>query len=426
MKIIRTSVVAGCLLAASAFAHAQPVVGRDLVVSTAGQTEAGLYAISRDGSVFTTILTGMGPSFPNWVEMWPDNQDMAVLMTLSTGTTPSGLLRVDPFGNATSVSATVIGSPNHLALTEDSASFRFSSVQTNAVYDQPIAGGAYSTVMIVAPGFSNAMTLDPDTGDMIIGGSTSYPAAPTLPTPGTGFLLRYDNQGTLLNTIVTGILRVSGVCPDLEQGGFFVSRFDSPGILRVDGAGQVTTVLASAIRQNSVRVDADGTLWSVDVGGITRFDRQGTVLTSFQVPLSAPGLTGLAIYGDRRINAVGVAKPGSPLAIDLASRHLGEAGKNYVLAASFATRPGFRVAGRWVHLAVDNLFILTARNVLPTVFRNWSGALDVFGNAKASLVLPPGFPPNSGIRIHVQGVILDPAAPGGIASTTNTLHFTLQ
>lgn len=403
---------------------AQPVQGRDIIVTTAGTTP-GVFYMDKTQPVIGTILVNNN-GFANWVEMWDDNIDLSVCHNAGPGGT-AGLWRVDLLGGISSISGAITGTPNHAFLDEDGDSFLVAATVFNLVYDVPNVGGGYTTLILVNNGFANSMCVDPDTGDVIVGGSTSYPAAPTPPTPGTGFLLRYDrNSGMLKSTLATGLLRVSSVYPDYEQGGFFVARFDQGGILRVDNQGGVTTVLASNTRNNSVRVDSDGTLWSVDVGDITHFDRTGTIIRRLTLPLAMPGLTGLAIYGNRRLVARGEAKPGQSLRLDIQTNDPNETGKNYVMAASFATRPGFKIAGRFIALSVDNLFILTAQNLAPTIFQNFTGQINALGQATAFINLPASFPANTGIRVHVHGLILDPNAPGGVAETLSPVHFALK
>ena len=415
------------LVLAAAITPAQPMGGRDLVIANSGTGMPGIYHITKDGQRYGSVWLVAPPSYPNWVEMWSDNQDFAVNFTEQVSQTASAFWRMTDTGVITTLFAAFVAgsSPNSAHLSEDGASWYVSSTGSNAVFRIPSTGGTATTLGVVV--YPNAVCLDAQTGDLIVGGSTSYPALPNPPTPGTGFLLRWDAKtGASKGTIVQGILRVSGVVPDLEQGGFLVSRFDQPGVVHVSPQGQVTSILSGGVWNNAIKVEEDGTMWTIDVADITRFDRYGTVIRKFQFPVGGPALNGITIHGSRVLTGFGTAKPGARYTIQLRSQRSTEGGKPYLLAASLALGPGFRIGGRWIYLGLDPVFLVSARNLLPAVFENFAGVLDVFGNGQAALAVPASFPPSTGIRVHVQGIILDPQAPAGVSSMTNTLHFTLE
>jgi len=407
---------------------AQPMPGRDIIIANSGSGVPGLFHISRDGKKFGTILTVPAQDYPNWVEMWSDNQHLAVVFTQKSGSqTGSALWKVNQAGVVTTIFSGFLtgSSPNAIDLTEDGAAWYVSSVGANAVFKISSQGARTTLGTVIYP---NGLCLDPDTGDLMVGGSTSYPAPPTLPTPGTGFLMRWDAKtGAVKSTVATGILRLTSVYPDRIQGGWFISRFDQDAVLHVGAGGQVTTVLTGSTWHNAVKMDEDGTLWSMDTTTIMHYDRKGTVITSFALPVISAAMNGLAFWGSRVLTGTGVAKPGATYGIQVRSVKGWEAGRAYVLAASLATRPGIRLPdGRWIHLFPDVLFGVTAQNRLPMIFQGFTGTLDVFGSARAGIALPASFPPNTGIRIHVQGVIVDPGAPSGISSVTNAIHVTLE
>jgi len=82
--------------------------------------------------------------------------------------------------------------------------------------------------------------------------------------------------------------------------------------------------------------------------------------------------------------------------------------------------------GEFLDLSVDSLFLVTAQDLLPTVFRNFAGRLDAKGNAVASVRIPAGLPTNLGIPIFVSGVVIDPQAPGAVSTVGNTHWFVLN
>lgn len=107
-----------------------------------------------------------------------------------------------------------------------------------------------------------------------------------------------------------------------------------------------------------------------------------------------------------------IPRPGTPVPIDLHAPS--EARKPYVLAASFGNS-GIPVGNnRVVPLAIDNLFLLTALNQVPTLFQNYTGILDGTGRATATLVVAP-IPQLAGVVVHHAFVVIDGAAPNGIS-----------
>jgi len=113
--------------------------------------------------------------------------------------------------------------------------------------------------------------------------------------------------------------------------------------------------------------------------------------------------------------------------VHIRSRKPGDAGKPYQLACAFDTRGGLKMPnGEYLDLSVDGLFLITATNVLPTLFRNFAGFLDASGNAQASVWIPPTLPPALGLTVFVSGVVIDPRAPGGISTVGNTHWFVLN
>ena len=133
---------------------------------------------------------------------------------------------------------------------------------------------------------------------------------------------------------------------------------------------------------------------------------------------------GLEIYGSRTLVCnQPVATPGT-VTITVQSRMLGAGGQGYALAASFARRPGLRMPnGEWLHLdGTGPLFLMSALNLLPpAIFPKFRGTLNAFGNATATVNIPPSLL-GLGIPIFVAGVIYNPT---GVTQVTNTHWFVL-
>ena len=101
----------------------------------------------------------------------------------------------------------------------------------------------------------------------------------------------------------------------------------------------------------------------------------------------------------------------------------GDPAKPYQVASSLGTGP-ISLGTRKIGLTPDDLMVITTRNLLPTVFRKYTGNLDASGNAMAQIKLL-----NDtrliGIRIHSAFITLDAAAPFGIKSISNTASFSI-
>jgi hypothetical protein len=92
---------------------------------------------------------------------------------------------------------------------------------------------------------------------------------------------------------------------------------------------------------------------------------------------------------------------------------LSHAGRAYVLGISEAATPGILLPAsqRVLDLRFGDLLILSATQAIP-VFSNFVGVLSPTGQANASLFVPnlPSF------TFHLSGLVLNPAAPDGVAA----------
>ncbi len=187
--------------------------------------------------------------------------------------------------------------------------------------------------------------------------------------------------------------------------------------------------MTSLSRANAITIAQDDTAWIV--GNRTASPRAsflmhyhlGTraVLSVTTVNIPQPAfLTGIEVYGSRGL----VCNQTSPTAVtvNVHSKHPQAGGEQYALAASLARRPGIQMSNsEWLNLATDPLFYLSALGAWPSIFTNFQGQLDAFGNATAHVNIP-ALPPNLGIPVFVAGVIFD---KNGVLQVTNTHWFVL-
>lgn len=98
------------------------------------------------------------------------------------------------------------------------------------------------------------------------------------------------------------------------------------------------------------------------------------------------------------------------------------AGRNYVLAGSFGTSPGFVRSGVTVPLNPDSWFATTLQFANSALLRNTVGQLDSAGRATASIVLPPLPSSLAGIELHHAFVVLD---AGRVSGASNPVKLRL-
>jgi DNA-binding beta-propeller fold protein YncE len=262
--------------------------------------------------------------------------------------------------------------------------------------------------------------------------------------------LSNDGRRLVIASIATpaqaGVWNTESVIP-VKTGNVAVGS--NPGAIPAFDPGNTYAVLAAAAGKSVHAIDAHsvppaalGTVLSVgsDLRGITvttdglaawAAARSGNQLV--EVDMSNPrqpiktgrtlsvasGPNSLFTFGE--VHAHGIPSLGTTYPIQVSSPP--NAGKAYILAASFSSRPGFPLGTRTVPLNLDNLFTLS--QLVPSIFQNFQGVLNANGQAVASLAIP-GVPALQGFSFVVAGVIVDPASPMGIGTVTNAEHIVLQ
>ena len=103
-------------------------------------------------------------------------------------------------------------------------------------------------------------------------------------------------------------------------------------------------------------------------------------------------------------------------------------GKAFHLAASLVPpRPPITLAdGREIFIGSDGLLLMTLAGDVPPFFTGVAGVLDAQGQARARLNFQALGKSGNGAVIHLAGVILDPAAPQGIAWVLDPWAFVIE
>jgi len=161
---------------------------------------------------------------------------------------------------------------------------------------------------------------------------------------------------------------------------------------------------------------------------VLHYDLARNVAISFyrfpQIPASSWSISGIEVYGSRVLTCFGQSGPNQIIRVDVHSSNPRAAGATMQVACSFGRRPGIRMAnGEWIHLNVlDNLFLISAQNLVPSIFRYFNKKLTAFGSGRALIQLPVGLPFGHGITVFVAAVIYDNK---GVIQVSNTHWFEL-
>jgi hypothetical protein len=98
----------------------------------------------------------------------------------------------------------------------------------------------------------------------------------------------------------------------------------------------------------------------------------------------------------------------------------------YIFGASLSAKRGFALpGGKFFPLDFDALLGLTLSNVLPGVFQNFQGFIDVSGQAVLTVNVPNA-PALAGIEFVVAGVTINRNAPSSIHLVSNPIATRIQ
>lgn len=236
----------------------------------------------------------------------------------------------------------------------------------------------------------------------------------------TGQIYRFARSGQVVTSVtVPSTANKSGFAQDLTTGDHWVGTRN--GILRISGQGAIATVRgaspplagvtpysfgfdrASAARR-SVLVSSEGPVPYF----VWRYDVQSTAFTTL---VSLPNESVRELTPPREVATI---EP-MPRQWEYRLHFAAHPGQAYALGLSLSgVRLATRLAdGRSIWLNVDTLTAMSLDGRLFPVLRNNAGTLDANGRATANLDLR-GIPA-IGINVWALAIVIDPAAPLGIA-----------
>jgi len=306
----------------------------------------------------------------------------------------------------------------------------------------------------ISPDGSTAYVLDFSGATLSVFDLTKSPPAviKQLATNGSAIFLRLSNDGrrlvipSIANPAQAGVWSTESLIP-VKTGNVPVGS--NPGAIpSFDPGNRFAAVIASSgknltvIDTHSTPPAALGTTptFGSDLRGVTvttdglrAWGACRSQSTLYEIDLSWPstptltnrtvavarGPNSLVAFGE--VHAHGVPAIGTMHPIYVTSPT--DAGKGYLLAASFATQPGIPIGSRRVPLNPDDLFALS--RLVPSLFQNFTGVLNAKGQATAAIQIPAA-PALRGISFLVGGVVIDPTAPQGIGTITNAERIVVQ
>jgi len=252
---------------------------------------------------------------------------------------------------------------------------------------------------------------------------------------GRGLVLGMSRSGDAITTLATHPNNMGFLAMRQHVGDgslYLCAGFHPPqsSVLRVSRSGAVTTFLGTNFKDVfSLRWDrvsaprrrlAVSAQLSQSAGGLYFVDEQTRVVTPWAVPQSIwPG----ALVPPREVASRRIA-PGQ---WEFGLHFAGHAGKAYAMGFSLSgVRPHVALGdGRRIHLAVDALTALSLSGQLAPILTHNVGILGATDRAVVHLDLR-ALPENvAGFNLYGLAVVLDPAAPFGVAIIADPVRVRL-
>jgi len=121
------------------------------------------------------------------------------------------------------------------------------------------------------------------------------------------------------------------------------------------------------------------------------------------------------------LTASGTTRPGGTVTLNLQAIEV--RGLPYQLGTSLGTGP-ISIDTRQLGLHPDMLLWMSLSGLFSGIFQNYAGTISAQGWAKAAINIPND-PKLIGVRLHSAFVTLQPSAPSGIKSISNTFSFSI-
>ena len=300
--------------------------------------------------------------------------------------------------------------------------FYVSSMGSPSIWEMTHQGVVITTYTITVSTRSWGLGIDPRDGTIYVAGYSTIHKI----NPGTGQVqnIATGSPFTFLENATFG-----------PQGAFVVADQNSDALYAIDPVGQVTTVYAGKplgdvegvdLHYSGVYVLSDSSP-SV-AGGNAVFlvtTSSPAVLTTLSAGSPLVGLNGCAVVPALHVaRASANPRPGQKAYLAIASN--GAARDPYVFASSLSAGQGIPLGhGLRFPLDPDPLFFATAQNLLPGLFQNYSGILDIAGSAGLTIQVP-NIPALAGITLHTAGLTLNRNTLTGVHLISNVETVTIE
>ncbi|MBN2491458.1 MAG: hypothetical protein JXQ29_11475 [Planctomycetes bacterium] len=395
----KSLILIACLALCLGTAGAQVAKPGDLLVAGgAGSVASAVFAVTPFANTFTTIA--IFPGAIRGVAVGADNTDYYVASGLD-------LFHTTPAGVVTTVVAALAPGVGTCwnDLDEDGQILTGTGwAGAGGLFRVDPATGLYVTLMSGI--FPNAFALDRDSGDIIVGETTSAK------------LLRIKRDGTIV-TVANALSTTYALDYHFLRGEAIIAN--NSILYRLDPLGGIHTFATGSGLVKSLAVLANGDVAAGPHGTTIRlYDLNGTAKGTIY---SGASFNKMCMVVEDEHNLWGLNAPWIGGVFNLSIRFAGQPGKAYAVAAALSNRPGIRIGGKVIPVNPDNLFFLS--QVSPVIFNRFLGVLDNHGRSSAYIVLPKVLAIR-GIRVFLAAVVIDPAAPGGIAEVSQPYGATIQ
>jgi len=274
-------------------------------------------------------------------------------------------------------------------------------------------------------------------------------AKATIKQSGDGFLTKVNPAGTgfLYSGFLGGVV-ARGLALDARQRCYLGGQTDvtPPFPVRgalspvpqgtLDGFLMRTSSDARAIEyagylgganQDSIYTLALGPRDTVHVAGLTQSNgtfplKIGPSFTYNQPPYPSTFGSFVAKIAEASILASGTGRIGTAVTLSVLAND--DPGFAYQVGTSLGTGP-IPIDTRSLNLSPDGLLFVSTSGFWPGIFSGYRGVIDSKGQAQATINIP-NVTVLIGTRLHTAFVTLDPAAPSGIRSISNTDSFTIS
>lgn len=399
----RTVFLILCLMVATPLASAQARPGDLLIAHQSGPPfNSSIIATTPGSNTMTTVAT-FQPTSLRGVMVGADNTNYFAVARLEVfKATPGGvittLLQTIPVGN--------FAAWNELDEDGEILVGTGFAGRGGLMRIHPTTGLVTSILMTGV--FPLSFCLDRDNGDIVMGDG------------GTGTLMRVRRDGSV--TSVSG-LNTFVYSMDFHHPTGDVLIGSTHAIHRLNPLNQLTTFTTVPFSMKALAVFGDG---SVAAGGnnvpaILHYDSRG----GFIATVYNGTLCNVCMVVEDEHNLWGLNAPQVGGVLNLSLKFAAHPGKPFMAAAALSPRPGIPVDQRTLYLTPDALFRFSLQ--APWLFVNFAGVLDSTGRATPSpYVLIPKVPSLRGLRIFLGAVVVDPAAPSGIAAISQPYGVTIQ